>query len=104
MGDEERRYEVTLIEGYAWIAVRQKRHSERGFDWAATLVVVLEGRPRAICSYDNAHGAPERHRFRRGVKMTAEAVSPRGDAGLDIPAAIDEIKAEWEGMVERWEP
>ena len=36
--------------------------------------------------------------------MAAEAVSPKGDARRDIPATIEEIKAEWEGMVERWEP
>lgn len=104
MGDEERRYDIRLVEGYAWIAVRQRRDPEKGFDWAATLIVVLEGGPQAICSYDNAHGVPERHRFHRGVKMAAEAVSPRGDARFDIPAAIEEVKEQWEGMVERWDP
>jgi hypothetical protein len=76
MGDEERRYEVVLVEGSAWIAVRQQRHPENGFDWAATLVIVLEGQARAVCSYDNAHGVPERHRFRRGIKMAADPFLP----------------------------
>ena len=38
-----------------------------------------------------------------GVKLDPEAVSPLHSALLDLPAAISEIKANWEGMVERWE-
>jgi hypothetical protein len=103
VGGEEQRFEIELSAG-AWIDVRHARHSEKGMDWAAVLTVELGGRRRAACLYDNAHGQPERHRYRHGVKMDAEAVSPRQSARLDLPAAIEEIKAKWEGMVERWEP
>jgi hypothetical protein len=73
-------------------------------DWAAVLTVEIDGKRRAVYLYDNAHGRPERHRYHGGVKGEAEALSPRRSARLDLPAAVEEIKAKWEGMVERWEP
>jgi hypothetical protein len=102
MGDEERRFEVEITD-FAWIAVRKRRRPER-FDWAAALVVVHDGQPRTVCLYDNSHGAPERHWFRHGLKLEGEPVSPKRSAQFDMPAAIEEIKAKWEGMVDRWEP
>jgi len=103
VGGEEQRFEIELSVG-VWIDVRYARHPDRGMDWAAVLTVVYRGERCAVFLYDNAHGRPERHRYRRGVKMGAETVSPRQSARLDLPAAIEEIKAKWEGMVERWEP
>jgi hypothetical protein len=103
MGDEERRYEIEL-DDFAWIAVRKRRDPKSGLHWAAALVVVWDGRPRTVCLYDNAHGVPERHWFRHGVKQKGEPISPKRSARLDMPAAIDEVKANWEGMVDRWEP
>jgi hypothetical protein len=103
VGSKERRFEIELSTG-AWIVVRHARDPEKEWDWAAVLTVELDGQRRTVCLYDNAHGQPERHRYRRGVKMEAEAVSPQRSTRLDLPAAIEEIKAKWEGMVERWEP
>jgi hypothetical protein len=100
---KEQRFEIELSAG-AWIEVRHARDSEKEWDWAAVLTAEIGGRRHAVCLYDNAHGRPERHRYRRGVKMNAESLSPRSSARLDMPAAIEEIKAKWEGMVERWEP
>jgi hypothetical protein len=65
--------------------------------------VERDGRRRTVYLYDNARGQPERHPYREGVKLEAEAVPTKGSARLDLPAAIEEIKARWEGMVERWE-
>ncbi len=110
MGNEEKRFEIEIAEDAwigmrdAWIAVRMRRDEEKGLDWAAVLCVKVEDRVCAVCVYDNAHGDPERHRIRRGEKLAAEALPTKGDARLDLPAAIDEIKANWEGMVDRWEP
>jgi hypothetical protein len=103
MGGEEQRFEIELSVG-VWIDVRHARDPEKGMDWAAVLTVERFGHRYAVCLYDNAHGQPERHRYRRGLKMGAELLSPRRSARLDLPAAIEEIKAKWEGMVERWEP
>jgi hypothetical protein len=85
------------------IKVRLTRDPVMGLNWAAVLTVNCEGRLMPVCLYDNAHGKPERHRYRHGVKLEPEALSPRRSALLDLPAAISEIKANWEGMVERWE-
>ena len=71
--------------------------------WAAVLTVRDGDRFLPVLLYDNAHGRPERHRYRHGMKLAPEDLSPRGSARDDLPAAIDEIKANWEGMVERWE-
>jgi len=103
VGNREQRFEIELGAG-AWIDVRHARDPEKEWDWAAVLTVEFGCQRRAVFLYDNAHGPPERHRYRRGVKMEAEALSPRSSARLDLPAAIEEIKAKWEGMVERWEP
>jgi hypothetical protein len=102
VGNEERRYFVALAQG-ARIEVRRKRDLEKGLDWAAVLTVERDGRRYAVYLYDNAHGRPERHLYRGGVKLEAEPLPTRGSARLDMPAAISEIKAKWEGMVERWE-
>jgi hypothetical protein len=53
----------------------------------------------SICIYDNAHGGPERYRIRHGEKLTAELLPTKDAAELDLPAAIKEIKANWEGMM-----
>jgi hypothetical protein len=103
MGNEEREFDIE-IETDVWIAVRKRPDDDKGMDWAAVLCVTFHGRPRAVCIYDNAHGGPERHLIRRGEKLAGEPVPTKGRARLDLPAAIDEIKANWEGMVERWEP
>lgn len=102
MGNEEREFEVEL-ESDAWIAVRKRPDAEKGMDWAAVLCIRLEGDVRSVCVYDNAHGVPERHRVHRGVKLAGQRLPTKGSAKLDLPAAIDEIKANWQGMVERWE-
>jgi hypothetical protein len=75
----------------------------KGLDWAAVLLVRRRGERRAVYVYDNAHGQPERHRYRDGVKLEAEGLPSRGAARLDLPAAIREIKTNWKSMVERWE-
>lgn len=103
VGNEERRHDIELPEG-AWIEVRRKRDSEKGLDWAAVLTVEYGDRRRAVYLFDNAHGRPERHRYRRGRKLEAEPLASQGSARLDLPAAIEEIKANWRSMVERWEP
>jgi hypothetical protein len=103
MGSEEREFDIGLG-AQAWIAVRKRPDPERGLDWSAVLRVRQGQSVRTVCVYDNSHGAPERHRFHRGVKQSAEAVPAKGAARLDLPAAIAEIKKGWEGMVERWEP
>jgi len=103
VGSEEREFDIDLDDD-AWIAVRKRPDIEKGMDWAAILCVRHGGRRRAVCVYDNSHGVPERHWIRRGEKLDAELLPTRGGARLDLPAAIAEIKAGWEGMVERWEP
>jgi hypothetical protein len=103
MGSEERRYEIEL-DSHAWIDVRKKKDVEKGFDWAAVLTVERGGRRHAVYVYDNAHGRPERHRYRGSEKLSAETLPSRGSARRDLPAAIEEIKTSWEGMVERWRP
>jgi hypothetical protein len=103
VGTKEQRFEIELSAG-VWIDVRHARDPEKELDWAAVLTVDRCGQRCAVCLYDNAHGQPEKHRYRRGVKMEAEALSPRRSARLDLPAAIEEIKAKWEGIVELWEP
>jgi hypothetical protein len=104
MGDEERRFNIRLVPGYARISVRKRRDREGDFDWAAILTVKVDGAYRAVCALENAHGQPERHRYRLGVKLEGEPLSPKSSPRLDLPAVIDEIKANWEGMVDRWEP
>lgn len=93
---------MVRIEDGASIHVRMRRDIEKEFDWAAVLTVELGGSLRPICVYDNAHGDPERHRIRDGVKLDAEPHPSRGSARLDVPGTIEEIKANWKGMVERW--
>ena len=102
VGDGEQRFDIGLERG-ARIDVRKRRDPEKGLDWAAVLTVERDGRRHAVYLYDNAHGRPERHRYVRGRKLRPEAIPTRGSARLDLPAAIEEIKAKWEGMVERWE-
>ena len=101
MPAEERRFEIEVGEG-AWIHARVRRDPEKGLDWAAVLTVERDDALVPVCVYDNAHGVPERHRIRGGIKLPAEPWPSRGSANLDMPAAIAEIKADWEGMVERW--
>lgn len=90
------------LDGGGWIHVRMRRDLEKGFDWAAVLGVEIEGAKLPICVYDNAHGVPECHRIRDGIKLDAEPQPSRGSARLDMPATIEEIKANWRGMVARW--
>jgi len=102
VGNEERGFDREL--GHSvWLSVRMRRDVRKGLDWAAALSVEEGGRRHLVYLYDNAHAEPERHRYRRGVKQPGELLPSRGSARLDLPAAIEEIKANWEGMVERWE-
>jgi len=41
-----------------------KRDPEKGLDWAAVLTVRRADQRHAVYLYDNAHGQPERHRYR----------------------------------------
>lgn len=102
MRGEERRFDVKIEGSDAWIHVRMRRDVEKGFDWAAVLTVERDGGLVPVCVYDNAHGQPERHRIRDGIKGSPEPQPSRGSARFDLPATIAEIKADWEGMVERW--
>jgi hypothetical protein len=102
VGSKERRFDIPVVPGVR-IKVRLSRDADKGIDWAAVLVVQEGDRLLPVCLYDNAHGKPERHRYRHGLKLGPETLSPRRSALLDLPAAISEIKANWEGMVERWE-
>jgi hypothetical protein len=102
VGSKESRFEDEIAPG-AWINVRIRRDSVKGYDWAVVLSVMRKGRRKPVCLYDNAHGSPERHLYRDGVKLAAEPVSLQGVARYDIPAAIEEVKRRWDGMVERWE-
>jgi hypothetical protein len=102
VGDRESRYNVKIVPG-VWIGVRSRWDDEKEIDWAAVLLVERCGRRHPVCLYDNAHGRPETHRYRKGVKLEGEPISPRRSARHDLPAAIEEIKRGWEGMVERWE-
>lgn len=77
MGDEERQFNIPIIPGYARISVRRRWGPELGLDWAAVLTVNVDGAYRAVCVFDNAHGQPERHRYRSGVKLEGEPLSPR---------------------------
>jgi len=103
VGNEGREFDITL-DDHAWIAVRKRPDAEKGMDWAAVLRVRLGDVAHSVYVYDNAHGSPERHRVHRGVKLAAEELPTKGYARLDLPAAIEEIKTRWRGMVERWEP
>jgi len=102
VGNRENRYNVDIDEG-VWIGVRWRWDDEKEMDWAAVLLVTRYGQPHPVCLYDNAHGRPERHRYRDGMKLEAEPVSPRRLTRHDLPAAIEEIKATWESMVGQWE-
>ena len=92
---------VKVVDGVL-IHVRMRWDAEKGVDWAAVLTVRRDGDWCPVCVYDNAHGQPERHRIRDGIKGSPELQPSRGSARLDLPATIAEIKADWEGMVERW--
>lgn len=102
MGNKENRYNVDIDAG-VWIRVRWRWDDEKEMDWAAVLMVERCGRPHPVCLYDNAHGRPEKHWYREGMKLDAEPVSPRKSARQDLPAAIAEIKAGSESMVRQWE-
>jgi hypothetical protein len=102
VGNRESRFNIRLAER-AWIGVRIKRDVAKELDWAVVLIVMHQGRRQQVCLYDNAHGHPERHRYRDGVKLAGKPIALYGSVRGDIPAAIEEIKGEWEGMVERWE-
>jgi hypothetical protein len=102
VGNRESRFVDEIAPG-AWIGVRWRWDDEKEMDWAAVLLVEQCGQRRPVCLYDNAHGQPERHRYRDGVKLEAEPVSPRRLPRHDLPAAIAEIKASWESMVRQWE-
>jgi len=102
VGGEAQWFRVRLDQD-VWIDVRMKRDPEKGLDWAAVLTVRRADQRHAVYLYDNAHGQPERHRYRGKLKLQAEMLPTRGSARLDLPAAVEEIKARWEGMVERWE-
>jgi hypothetical protein len=84
VGGEEQRFEIGLERG-ARIDVRRKRDPKKGLDWAVVLTVKRDGQRHAVYLYDT------------GPRQF------RPEARLDLPAAIKEIKARWEGMVERWE-
>jgi hypothetical protein len=102
VGNRESRFDIDIVPG-VWIGVRRKWDNDKEMDWAAVLLVERCGRRHPVCLYDNAHGRPERHRYRDGIKLEAEPVSPRRSARDDLPAAVEEIKARWESMVEQWE-
>jgi hypothetical protein len=102
VGNRESRFNIDIVPG-VWIGVRRKWDDEKEMDWAAVLLVERRGRRHSVCLYDNAHGRPERHRYRKGVKLGPEPVSARRLARHDLPAAIKEIKANWETMVDQWE-
>jgi hypothetical protein len=102
MGSREQEFKIRLDDD-VWIHVRMRPDPSTGLDWAAVLTVGTGEAQKVVGVWDNAHGYPERHRFRRGVKLEGEPTPSRGSARLDLPAAIDEIKAGWEGMVSRWQ-
>jgi hypothetical protein len=102
VGNRENRINIDIDED-VWIGVRWRWDDDKEMDWAVVLLVERCGRQHPICLYDNAHGRPEKHRFRYGMKLEAGPVSPRRSARHDLPAAIDEIKAGWESMVNQWE-
>jgi hypothetical protein len=102
VGNRETRFEKKIGHG-AWISPRWRWDDEKEMDWAAVLLIERCGRRHPVCLYDNAHGRPERHRYRDGMKLEAELVSPRKSARRDLPAAIAEINAGWGSMVDQWE-
>jgi hypothetical protein len=91
VGVKEQRFDIPVVPAVR-IKVRLARDAVKELDWAAVLMAQEGRRLLPVCLYDNAHGKPERHRYRHGVKLGPETLSPRRSALLDLPAAISDMK------------
>jgi len=80
VGNRENRFDIEIVEGASWIEVRWRWDDDNEMDWAAVLLVERSGQRHPVYLYDNAHGQPEKHRYRDGIKLEAEPVSPRRSA------------------------
>lgn len=81
------------------VRVHVEREGQPLDKYAVMLQVDEDGEWATIRLYDNAHGNHDMHRYRGGNKQPAETFH-YGTSRDACPAAILELKAHWQAIVE----
>jgi hypothetical protein len=84
------------------VRVHVEREGRPLRQYAVMLQVMRDGHWATIRLYDNAHGQHEMHRYRLNEKQPAETFH-HGEPREACPAAILELKDQWQAIVEGWE-
>jgi hypothetical protein len=71
-------------------------------DYAVILTVEQEGESAIVRSYDGTHGVNEMHRHSRGGAKAAAARFHAGTLGEGMRAAIVEVRANYQQMIDAW--
>lgn len=72
-------------------------------DYSVVLLVEAQGTTHPVRVYDNRHGRNEMHRHTRGAGKQDAEVFHHGTAGEAMRAAIAEVRAGHERMIEAWQ-
>jgi len=90
------------LSGEAIVYARLDTKDGEAVSYAVTLVVEERGEPWTVRVYDNAHGAPEMHRYsREGGKQPAEK-APGATPSEGFNMALDLIASSFTEMIEAW--
>jgi hypothetical protein len=71
-------------------------------DYAVILTVEHEGQSAIVRSYDGTHGLNEMHRHSRGGGKAAATRVHAGTLGEGMRAAIVEVRANYQEMIDAW--
>ena len=71
-------------------------------DYAVILTVEHQGESAIVRSYDGTHGVNEMHRHSRGSGKAAAARFHAGTLGEGMRAAILEVRANYQEMIDAW--
>ena len=81
------------------VRVHVERDGQPLDQYAVMLQVEADGEWRTVRLYDNAHGNHDVHRYSGGEKQPAETFH-YGEPREACPAAILELKDQWQAIVE----
>jgi len=71
-------------------------------NYAVILTIEHEGVSEIVCSYDGTHGVNEMHRDNRRAGKAAAEEFRAGTPGEGMRAAILEVRANYQEMIDAW--
>jgi hypothetical protein len=88
--------------GDVWMHVRFESSGRDIVDYAIVLTIPHGAGRRAVRVYDGAHGFNEMHRYHEAGDKDPGVAFHAGTLGEGMRAAIAEVRAGYDGMIEGW--